>query len=79
MCFSLSSQTKPEECLWFLGSDGSREFVFNLGLSKEHAGFSPKIGSSTESGEGWEKEEKKKERRRGGDFGNEHQMPYLRW
>lgn len=31
--------------LVFWGSDGSCEFVFNLGLSKEHAGFSPKIGS----------------------------------
>lgn len=34
-----------------LVSDGSCEFVFSLGLSQEHAGFSPKIGS-TESGWG---------------------------
>lgn len=72
LSLTLSPQTKPETCLWFLGSDGSCEFVFNLGLSQEHAGFSPKIGS-TESrwggkrgvGEGEEEEGKKK----GGDFG----------
>lgn len=33
-----------------LVSDGSCEFVFNLGLSQEHTGFSPKIGSTDEEG-----------------------------
>lgn len=37
--------------LVFWGSDGSCEFVFNLGLSKEHAGFSPKIGSGVQRAE----------------------------
>ncbi len=60
-----SSQTKPKKCLWFLGSDGSCEFVFNLELSQEHAGFSPKIGS-TESGWGGKRGGRRRRRRRRG-------------
>lgn len=83
--FPPSSKTKLKKCLWFLGSDGSCEFVFNLRLSQEHTGFSPKIGS-TESGwggkralEGGKKKKKRRERSREGSLVNEHQMPYLQW
>ena len=40
----LSSQIKPQKMP--LVCDRSWEFVFNLELSHEHAGFSPKIGST---------------------------------
>lgn len=62
--FSSPPEAKSNKCLWFLRPDGSSEFVFNLGLSQEHTGFSPKIGSRKWIW-GGEREERREEEERG--------------
>lgn len=46
---SLSSNKALRDAFSFLDFDRSCEFVFNLRLSHERAGFSPKIGSTESS------------------------------